>query len=235
MSTLTVFPESGAGGGDSIDGWVTRNVVDESFATIIAGAGVTFNETDTGASVNFAGPLLDATVTTDQWAECARIIATFLVGLAAGDTITAATLSVHGTGKGDPTGNGFDMNLYASTPAANNNLVAADYSQIGSTALSDTAITQAGFTNAAYNDFAFNASGLTHLDNNQTGVVPFGFRNAQFDVAAVSPTWNSTYLSYFQFKYADAAGTDNDPKLVITYTPVATGAPWNLPLLGVGN
>jgi hypothetical protein len=165
---------------------------------------------------------IQSSTTTDRWDDLRRIITLFNTSsLGAGATIDSATLSLYGQSKVDPLLITHDLNIYSSAPASNTALVSADYSTFGSTAFS-TAITYAGWSTTAYNVFSLNASGITNI--NKTGVSKFGARNANYDVAAIAPTWASGQINVTICYSADETGTSNDPKLVVTYT-----APSSLP------
>ena len=113
------------------------------------------------------------------------------------------------------------MNIYSATPASNTALVAADYSTGGTTAYA-TALTYASITTSAYNDFTLNATGLGAID--KTGITKFCGRNANYDVAGVAPANHDQNRTSRRVivSTADAAGTGQDPKLVVTHTPVGS-------------
>ncbi len=213
FDTLTVNPDAGTGGGNvSVDGTVYRTGVTEAWATLIAGAGNGF--WDTQANIYFID--IYATTTSNVWDTLRRSIFLFDTHtLTAGAIISSAVLSLYGTAKADSgTAVTPDLNIYTSTPAANNALANGDYSQLGSVAQCDVAITYAGFNTAGYNDFTLNATGLGNIS--KTGISKFGARNANYDVAAVAPTWSSISSHYLQGYFSDNGS--NKPKLVITYT-----------------
>lgn len=221
MSTLTVYPDAGSGG-TSVDGTVGRDIdpSGENWSTIRAGAGNFTNKTGTTNQLYY---IVGQGVA--SYKVLARGIATFDTSpLTAGATVTAATLSFYGsvvrTDWGSPA-----VNIVVATPAADNDLVNADFSQLGTTTFS-TAITAASFSTSAYNDFVLNASGLANID--KTGVSCFGTRESTWDITGTDPLVVSNGdIDKVEAYNADNAGTTNDPKLVITYTPGASG-PANL-------
>jgi hypothetical protein len=87
------------------------------------------------------------------------------------------------------------------------------------------AISYSSWTNGIYNDFQLNSSGLASIPS--YGVSKFGSRNASYDAAAISPTWGNFLNSVINIYYADQAGTSNDPKLVVSYTPASKFSPPN--------
>lgn len=218
FSTLTAYPDAGTGA-TTVDGTVSRIVASETWATIIAGAG-----TNVSASSDPLNPVrISASSTSNQFSRCTRSIFTFdTSGIGAGQTISAAIFSLNGTAKQDDLSTTPDINVYGSTPAANNSLANADYGQTGSSAYA-TAITYGSWSTAGYNDFTFNGTGIAAIST--SGVTALATRNANYDVAAVQPNWVSSNVSSFTCNFADAAGTSTDPKLVVTYSAASTFVP----------
>jgi len=225
FSTLTAYPSPGV----TVDGYVARSSVDEPWGTLISGAG---NSKDDASTALFME--IDAAATTNQWRGLVRIIFLFdTSALGASASISAATLSLYGLDKQDFLSIAPDLNIYTSTPASNTVLANADYAQVGSTAQCDSPVSYAGWTNSAYNDFSLNATGRGNIS--KTDISKFGARNANYDVAAVAPTWSSGSLfCYFQVASSDTAGTTQDPKLVVTYTTGGGAKVRNLLFLNVG-
>ena len=217
MATLTVYPDPDVET-TTVDGYVYRQT-SENWATIIAGAGTHVN--DSFATGNFAAISSDAG--SNLWFRLFRSVFLFdTSALLAGATVSAAVMSVYVNARSDALAISPTTDVYASTPASNTSLAAADYGQIGSTSQTGAATAYANITNNAYNDFTFNATGIGNV--NKTGISKFGIRNANYDVAASAPTWSSELTSAVGGMFADSAGTANDPKLVITYTlPANTG------------
>jgi hypothetical protein len=213
LLTLTAYPDPDPET-TTVDGRVYRNPggAGEIWATIIAGVG-----THAQDSLNPVAMIsITATTTTSQFNFMTRGITLFdTSALTASATISAATYSLYGVNKADGLSGTPDINAYAPSPAANTSLATGDYETFGSTALS-TAVTYAGWSTTAYNDFALNAAGLSNIS--KVGVSNFGVRNANYDVAASSPPWVSSGNSNIQCNAAEASGTGNDPKLVVTYT-----------------
>ena len=118
----------------------------------------------------------------------------------------------------------------SSTPASNDNLVNADKSQVGTTDFGRSA-QQDTLTAGAYNDITLNANGLTNIS--KTGISKFGgVFGFDFDNTTTGLTWASGVFQAVSTAFADTAGTTNDPKLVITYTPASVSG--TMPLLGIG-
>src|SRR3989339_1901691 len=93
FDTLTAYPDASSGG-TTVDGVVGRVEVDETFATIRAGAGNGFDVT--GTEDYFCG--LDATTTTDQFANLIRGIYTFDTSNLRWSEVSSVTLSLFGQG-----------------------------------------------------------------------------------------------------------------------------------------
>lgn len=226
MATLTVYPEPGV----TVDGSVRHGGIgNQTWAEVQGSAGTSANDSDTTGDAFF----IQSDTGTNKWQQLWRAIFLFdTSALTAGAIITAATMSLFGTTKSDELAITPNVNIYSSAPASDSALVAGDFDSLGTTAFCDTAITYASLSTIAYNDFAFNATGLGAIS--KTGVSKFGSRNANYDVAIVTPTWSSDALSRFTVVMSDTALTTADPKLVVTYTlPVVGGTRQLLTLLGV--
>lgn len=214
MSTLTVYPDAGTGA-TTVDGR-TYHFDSLSWATARAGAG-TGNLASEASSASFGN-------TTDG-GTTVYIIRSFYnfdtSALTSGASISAATFSVYATGASDQseTTNPSHPRIVGGTPAAVNTLANGDYTQTGSTLLSDSTMTLATFAaSAAYRDFALNATGIAAV--NKTGVTTLVLR-AKNDLDNTAPT----VVSYAPSYWADQAGTANDPELVVTYTTGSTFVP----------
>ena len=214
FSTLTKYPDADPET-NTVDGYVYQGYSTGSgvsWATIIAAAGN--NVTDTVANDDVIW--LWADTSSGNWQACLRAIYLFdTQTLTSSAVISAAVISLYGTGKSDGLAVTPDIDIYTSAPASNTVLAAGDYDSLGSTSQTGSPITYAGWSASAYNDFTFNATGIGNIS--KTGISKFGTRNANYDVAGSPPTWssNSSWLSGY---FADQTGTANDPKLVVTYT-----------------
>jgi len=223
MATLTVFPDAGSGA-TTVDGNIQRSGVDEAFGTIRGGAGTTANTT-------LASPMTKVTssATSNQYTEIRRCIFTFdTSALTSSATISAAVLSLKGVDAYTTFSTSPEIDIVASTPAANNTLATGDYAQLGATPFSS--ITLAGYSTSAYNDFTLDAGGIANIS--KTSISKFGCR-VNWDTDNSAPTWGNSQEGAFQFASADTAGTTSDPKLVITYT-IASASVHYLLTLGVG-
>jgi hypothetical protein len=142
--------------------------------------------------------------------------------MGAGSTVTAAVLSSWLTNVRDglnlANNNGFSSRVYSFSPAADNDIVASDHGNFGTTGWSNT-VAYASHSAGGYNNWTLNATGLGNVS--VTGNTKVGIRNTQYDVGAVTPDpvagENTGFVAYF----ADQTGTGNDPKLVVTYTAPA--------------
>ncbi len=216
FSTLTVYPGS-LGSNQPDDGAVGENTGTTSWSGIIGATGNTIQHSAGGAS------FVNIVAITGSYRNNNRGIYSFVTSsLTSGATISAATLSLTGDSKADSPGNAPDVNIYAATPGDPNALVAADYSQCGSTAFS-TAVTYSAFaTGFGNNDFILNSSGIANI--NKTGTSSFSSRNANYDVSGVTPA-NDTNTSRMTIYSAHGAGGGaGSPTLVVTYTVVTSTA-----------
>lgn len=213
FDTLTAYPQAGHGGGNvTCDGFVDREGVTETLSVIRAGAGV-YADTDS----ELARVQLTARSSTDNYSALQRGIETFDTStITAASVISAAVISLYGYSIDNSVG-ACDVHIVSVTPAANNDIATADYSQFGSTSFAN--IVYASLSTAGYNDFTLDANGRANVS--KTGVSKFGQRSS-LDLNN-SATWASFGASYFYWQCADSSGTSTDPKLVVTYSIPATG------------
>lgn len=198
----------------SVDGSAARNGVNETWGTIRAGAGNTSDDVNTGQRIFW----IKASATTSQWANLARFFTLFDTSmLKAGASIYAAVLSIWSTATNDGLGVAPDLDIYAATPASNTAIVDADFSQVGSTSLSTAALAIGSWVTNAYNPWSLSAAGIAAAIS-LTGISKIGFRNANYDVANVMPTWSSGLDSYVLVESAEALASTNDPKLELTWS-----------------
>lgn len=212
VSKVQQFQSNISSGFTTVDGLVARSSVpEETWATIIAGAG-NFNRVG-----GFTGGLEYAFSFTKgasagKFTDMGRMILTFDTSFLSGAVVVSATLSVYGNAKTDPVGDLPNLNVYGATPATNNNLVNADYGQTLAVAFS-TPITYNNFSVTGYNNFALNDAGL--LSINKTGITKFSLRNANYDVAAVTPVGQTGNATQITIVTADFGS--NQPILSILY------------------
>lgn len=227
MATLIVFCDAGTGS-TTVDGRLSRTGVDESFATIRAGAGTIAENTLTNVTV----VSLQASTTLNQFQTLRRGIFTFdTSALTSSATISAVTLSLTGSGSTPAVGAGAtSMHITSASPASNNTLVASDFSNVGETSFAS--IPTGSYLSTGYNDFVLNASGIANVS--LTGISRFGSRIGwDMDNSTTGFTWASGAFSAIGCTFADQTGTTSDPKLTITYTLPSTNYT-KLMLLGVG-
>lgn len=205
FDTLTAYPDASTGA-TTVDGRVYRQGVSESFATLRAGAGTNVDATGSGDDV-----YLESTSSSNVYTSLQRSIQTFnTAALTAQSVLNSAVLSLFGQGKANGLGS-LDLHVAGSTPAANNTLVAADYSQVQTTSFGSVAY--ASFSIVAYNDITLNSTGVAAIS--KTSITKFS-EQISADILN-SASWSSAAISSLQWASADTAGTTNDPKLVVTY------------------
>lgn len=215
MPTLTAYPV--AGSNSPVDGETGRadGGVNESFASIRAGAGNTFSNTTQAPYIQ-----LRASAITDQYNGLYRDHFMFDTSAIAGRTVTSAIL--YFTVEGKQEGLGYttpdtDLYLVASTAAATNTLAASDYGQVGTTSFGQIAQADITADNVTYNALTLNASGLAGIST--TGITKLALRiGADFN-NATAPAWSSGDRVFVVVNHADIGGADTskDPKLVVDY------------------
>jgi len=201
----------------SVDGWARRGGVNETWATIRAGAGNIAYDLELYSSlVGFK-----SSATANQWEMLDRGIYLFdTSALPDNSIISAATLSFYGDVSGDAQSRGVDASIYSSNPASNTAIVAADYTSLGTVQLSNTVLTLGTFSLVGYNDFPLNAAGIAAVS--LTSVSKFGSRSKTHDVGGLAPTWGAASIWSFLNPYSAEKGTGYKPKLVVTYTVPVT-------------
>lgn len=204
FDSLTFYPNSG-GVNTPYDAILIRFGVDESFATIKAGAGNATNSGD-GTAMN-----LTATATTDQYSDYRRFGINFdTSALTSNVSIISAILSVRATAKnnglGDPT-----LDIVDFTPGNVNSPANADYNATSATSFAS--IAYASYSTASYNDFTLSAGGIANI--NKIGVSSFAHVMG-WDITG-SPTWSSGLDSSVTPVQSEASGTTDDPKLVVNF------------------
>lgn len=170
-----------------------------------------------------------SSTTLNNWQVLTRSIFCFdTSSLTSSATISAATLSLFGTGKNDDHARTPNIDIYTATPAVTTALQNSDFSSIGSTSQTGTPISYSGWSTSAYNDFVFNSTGIGNVS--KTGVSQFGARNANYDVANSAPTWASNEDANMTCNFSGNA--TNKPKIVITYTlPITTNSSYLMNLM----
>lgn len=213
MTTTTLYPNAHTET-VSVDGTVEHYVsagAGLTWAEIMAGAGT--GHDDTSNELYAPWFTSDTTGRTNLWTGMIRGIMSF--SIPAGTLVTSAVLSIYGTYKADPQSWAPNITLCQVTPASPTDLVNADYADFSSTQYA-TPITYANWSITGYNDFTINAAGLAVIAAG--GVVYFGVRNANYDIANSAPsTWLQNQSAGFGW-YTAEKGTVYRPKLVITYT-----------------
>lgn len=215
MTVVTISPASSSGGA-SVDGVVGRGATPDAYnatvAAIAAGAGDVVGNT---------GPYIEVSIAVGEIqgspnvGSLTRSIMTFdTSGIPSGATINSVTLKLWGMNKISELGT-TEFCIVNATPASNGTLVAADYSQVGSTLLAPR-MAYASFTLGAYNNFDFNSAGLAAI--NKGGITRMGTRMG-FDLDGANPTtWGTALTTEMDAASADDFATAHPPQLVIDYT-----------------
>lgn len=213
FSTLTSKPNpDGTPGATTCDGLVGRfSAADETFLVRQAGAGDAAN---TNNASSFAVELLSGVVT-PLWDGIFRAIFLFDTSLLSSTvTIMSAVFSIA------PSGDGTDnlaiiptINVYASNPNTNTAIINSDYGTFGTTPFSSDVLFTSTLANT-YTPFTLNADGVAAVIAG--GITKLGLRNANYDVAAVTPTWSNNLSSVVSMNWSDNGTLQ--PKLVITYS-----------------
>ncbi len=201
----------------SVDGWVGHKAdpgIDWGDLREAAGT----NADDVG--VDYQGTIrISSDTTSGKWKWLTRNVLVFdTSSIPDGATIESATLSIYGYDKKDELNISPTVNIYASDPASDTALEAADFKN-AFTINYDTPfsnfISYSSWSTSGYNDFSLNNDGLNNIS--VTGVSKFGVREATYDVGSSTPSWSGSATTWMLF-YCAEQGTGYEPKLVVTYT-----------------
>ena len=91
-----------------------------------------------------------------------------------------------------------------------------DYDSLGTTVFAT--ISYASYSTTAYNDFSLDANGIANIDIVNVNSTEFGTRLTWDTTGTFGGVWSSGLNSNFSSSFADAAGTTQDPKLVVIFS-----------------
>lgn len=211
FASYTGSPQTGGGGGN-----VTT--CKNNYAST-ADSDWTVNRNATTGTVEVGSTntvYLSASGTTNKWSLLIRNYHSYdLAVMGTGATVSAGpTIGLYVTGKTETLGSQ-SYNIYGSTVANANDVVAADYDNFTTTAQA-TALTGAGITTSAVNNWTLNAAGVTTLEAAAGSAVKFSVMLVS-DNTNAEPTWGSAQVARIGFHMAADA---TPPLLTATYTPV---------------
>lgn len=201
VNALTIYPTD--------DARIIRDGVNETYPTIIAGAGTTISRT-LNTTTYLSSNSYDTKYTNNH-----RYGVTFNGSSIPDDvTITSARIKIfvsyqQTNGLGSP---GLVWRGFAPTTAGT--LVATDYNKVDNTPYTNT---------IAYGDlvgetpvyFTLNTEGINNIS--KTGLFSMAMTQ-DWDLAGTGPTWASTLTSSIRVPGSWFAGTDYDPYLEVNYT-----------------
>lgn len=207
----------------SVDGYVSRENIDETFVNQRTGGGNQASDSNTYLYQHFR-----YSGTSGQNYYIRRIICLFdTSSLGSGVTITATDFKLYGIAAVSEGIDAESFDICSSNPANNTGLATGDYdyNDFGTTSFGNK--TMATFNASGINTIALNASGIANIS--KTGISKFGTRDHR-DLSNSAGTWGSFDRTHFNISSADNGS--NEPTLTVTYS-LPTGYA-NLLLLGVG-
>jgi len=227
FATLTVFPDPGKPGTTSVDGDIGTNASSpystaHTTADCATGTGSECSGTTIGTTensgTNHNGSLFPCNTKTFSVIRWLLNFDTSSLGPSA--TISAAVLSVKPLLVSLNTDSDF-VRVVTNSGASANNYSTSDFGSFSTTAQAGD-INVSALSAGTYADFTLNGTGVGNI--NKTGVTRFGLR-CGMDIAATEPTpalsdciANSSEGTIVFYHSADATGTADDPKLVITFS-----------------
>lgn len=212
--TLTAYPDPDAES-STVDGWLVRQLTG-GITWSTARDSATATSVDDSATVGRVAWLMAHGTDSGEYTRLYRAIYGFdtsAVGVS--DTISSATFSLRGTNK-TVTGwtssdSGWDLcAVNCTSPVSATALATGDYNKPGTTV--HAAIAYGSWSTGAYNDFSVGGAAV-----NKGGITWLATR-LRCDVTNTEPTWIASANLEYQARYADYAGTTDDPKLVVVYT-----------------
>lgn len=216
--TLTEFCGSGSGG-TTVDGTITA-----ANATWATAQGATTGTVD---KTSASGYIARASLVTGTYHIFRGFFTWNTAALTSAAIISSVVASFFDTGGGDDSNtDATSLDIVQSTQASNNDLVANDYDNVGTTSFFNIAL-GSWTASSSYHNCTLNANGIANIS--KTGVSKYAVRINR-DLANSAPT-GSNQRSIF---YGDQSGTTNDPKLVVTYTIPSGVSGSNLALMGAG-
>lgn len=209
-TSLTVNPDAHVES-TSVDGYTEEVGVEDTIATLRAGATATASDLDTFLQANLA-----AGSVSDGYNQMSALYLLFdFSALPATAVITQVQLRIYC----QSVQSGWDaaLGLYEAVPATDTAIVAADhdYTLWVNTALM-TALAPTGWTTSAYNSRTLNAAGLAYIQARQAvdEIARLGMAFTSYMTGSTHGTWGSGLTDEVIFDSAD--GT-NPPELIITY------------------
>lgn len=208
FDTLTAYPDTGNPGETTVDGFISRySATGETFSTIVAGAGTSVY--DTSMQVR----LTEHATTSSRYVRLHRAFCHYdTSSLTADSIISNVVLSLYLT-KANSFASSPLTHIIESTIISDNTLTTLDFVNTGSVDFGSIAYDD--LNSSVYNDFTLNESGIANVS--KTGVSKFASKSS-WDFTRTGPAWEGGKEFRLTISPADNEGTDNDPKLTVTYT-----------------
>lgn len=218
QTTLILYPDTGDPGATTVDG--THNIsVERDFATTRALA-----DSDSVGGTAATGSLGIRCSGVGMWDRFGRNPYIFdTSSVTSGGTITSATIDIYDTDVVAADVFTQLVNFSGYTPATNTTMDVADFDQFTNTLMA-TNISMADIESSApaYITWTLDADGLAYI--NKTGITPFLHRfSADYNNSEPAGCVGGNIQSARQFRFADQAGSDSDPKLTIECTGCGGG------------
>lgn len=207
FSTLNASPAAGAA--SPVDGRLRRHSVNETLATIRAGAGSDASDTTT-----VLDPGISASTTTNQFGQLNRALVFFdTAALTSAAVISAASFTGTGTNKNNGLGGSPKWRLGSGNAASNSALAASDFAQANFGTTSFGELDYASFSSSGANVINLNASGLAAIS--KTGITKLSLQCDWDQDNSFGGSWSSGQSMFMIVSSADGATA---PVLSITYT-----------------
>lgn len=222
-ASMTFYPDAHVET-STVDGLAGRYMTNETWPDITGNAGNHHFDDVDWMTVAF----IQTNTVQDRWWNNRRAFALFdATSLPPAAVIDLAELDFYGRlaadggHKTDGLNINPNVNIYASTPASNIDLVNADYQEFINEPPLCTGPISYTFWSEGYNVFALNSAGRAAIS--KTLISKFGTQNTNYDVYQIAPNWSASQISYL-CAYPAEKGSGYKPKLVVTYHLIIEGS-----------
>ena len=201
---------------NSVDGYtraINQNLSWSAITALAAQAAYDSNSSDKGCWNGASG-------TTDQYAYFSRSHYLFdTSSIGSGQTVDSASLDIN-VDKTNGDDLGLSWNIYATNPASNNALVAADHSTVGTTPFSTARTIVGESTSPTTIAMTLNSDGKDAIDVEGMAKFAVATQEDRENGTYGDPTWSSGDFSTLTMVMSETTGS-NIPELTVTHSSAA--------------
>ena len=198
----------------TVDGWVYQYTEYDTFQNLRAATG---NYAQPSSQDGQLGIETVGTPSTDYFTSIIRAITLFNTSSLGSDAvISGGTISLYGYSKMNTLGGTAGLILVGVSPNSNTDLITSDYGIGNYTLTNYGGISYSSFSTSGYNNITINANGLAVIS--KTGITKYAQLMTDDFNNSFSGVWIAGGYDRTDYYFSEAAGTSQDPKLVVTYT-----------------